>query len=317
MPTPDLVDLDALEASGGLVDLDADPDFAQAAPLAGPRLPRRFTGNEPDWAKRAEEAIKGTAERLGDESLGGIKGAVQGVANIGRVAGLGTSVPDSMRTNEDRPAEARGAAFGRALPGLAVPVSGLGTAAFSGALGGAGQTGEKKDALLGAAAGTAFHGAAGLVGKVRELVSALKANPALAKAVMRTAEQVPLGIGGQVRQTRKFMEAAGGVKKTLAGEGAATKTVTGGEKAAELVTPSPKRAAEAEFKGKVAATRTAPQLDEITPELVQQQGVAMAEKRINAALAKGDMKTARSLLEKVNKEYGVKLNLRDLVKGKS
>jgi hypothetical protein len=252
-----------------------------------------------------------------------VKGVGETVANLGRLAQRGMAaggirtgepIPERLEALEVTPDQEFAKTVGKV--GATLPLGaggGLGASVARGAVGGAMMGGDVESASLGAAGGAALRGSTALVGKVRELVAAMKSNPSLRKALVSAAEQLPLGIGGQVRQTRKFLGAADNVRKKL-GTPAAAKTVTGGEKAAAIT--SPKRLAEAEFKEKLVESRAGVPLDEMTPELVQRQGVALAEKRINAALSKGDIKSARAILEKVNKEHGAKLNLRDLVKGK-
>jgi hypothetical protein len=311
---PEVVDLDALEASGGLVDLDADPEFANPA------------ANDPFGYKRTGTALA--------------KGAGETVANLGRLfqrgmaAGgirTGDPIPESLADLEVPPEQEFAKGVGKFAATLPLTGGGgLGAQAARGAASGAMLTGSEFGAAAGAAGGAALHGASQLFSTAQRLAAALK-DQRLRSAVLDVAEKIP-AVGGQIERTRgmgeklskakaAFKAAFEATRKTKSGASmaeatAAAATKTGGEKVAEVAAPSAKRTSEAAFKAKVAETRTAPTLDQVTPELVQRQGVEMAQKRINAALAKGDMQTARAVLEKINKEYGVKLNLRDLAKGK-
>lgn len=305
---PEVVDLDALEASGGLVDLDADPEFANPAAA------------DPFGYKRTGTALA--------------KGAGEAVANLGRLAqrgmaagGIRTGDPIPEQLDELQVPPEQEFAKGVGKFAATLPLAGPGGAwaqMARGAASGAMMTGDLPGVAMGVAGGAALHGASQMVGTARRIAEALK-DVRLRKALLDVAEKVPV-VGGQVERVRgigdkvaKARAAFEATKKTKSGaaaaERAAARVETSGEKAAASA-PSSKRAAETEFKAKVAATRTAPTLDELTPDLVEAQGVMVAQKRINDALAKGDMKTARAVLEKINKEYGVKLNLRELAKGK-
>jgi hypothetical protein len=307
---PEVVDLDALEASGGLVDLDADPEFANPA------------ANDPFGYKRTGTALA--------------KGAGETVANLGRLfqrgmaAGgirTGDPIPESLADLEVPPEQEFAKGVGKFAATLPLTGGGgLGAQAARGAASGAMLTGSEFGAAAGAAGGAALHGASQLFSTAQRLATALK-DQRLRSAVLDVAEKIPV-VGGQIERARgmgeklsKAKAAFEATRKTKSGASmaeatAAAATKTGGEKVAEVAAPYAKRTSEAAFKAKVAETRTAPTLDQVTPELVQRQGVEMAQKRINAALAKGDMQTARAVLEKINKEYGAKLNLRDLAKGK-